>query len=139
MGRRRSSKGVLPPVRSGHAPIEDLGGYKAPLLFWITLDKRTVDEIHRKGFKEIEIQTPTGELIVKKVRPRNLFMGNKICIYKRSTGEWALRDFATDRRRHAKHVPEIVDIRDSEGHIIGRETKGMTGDRPRKRRRRRRR
>lgn len=133
MGRRRS-KGVLPPVKSGHAPLEDFGEYKVPLLFWITLDRHTVDEIHRKSLKKIELQTPTGEVVVKKVRPRNLFMGNRICIYKRSTDEWNLRDFAADRRKKARHSPEPIVVEDKNGRKIFYGYKGMSGDKHRKRR-----
>ena len=87
----------------------------------------------------MEFQTPTGEIIVKKVRPRNLFMDNRICIYKPSTGERALRDFVADRKRDARHSPERAEIRDREGELIGLEPKGITGDKPRRRKHRKKR
>lgn len=128
----RKSKGVLPPVKSGHAVLhvetgEGVG--RVPGLFWITLDKATLDKIHNVGYAKIIISLPTGEDVVKRVTPANLFMGNRICIYRRSTGEWALRNFSSDRKRKARHRPE-----EFEGVL-----KGMTGDMPRRRRRRRRR
>ena len=130
MSRRSRSKGVLPPIKSGHAVLHletSEGVEKIPGLFWIKLDRRAVDEIHEYGFKHIEVQVPTGETIVKRVTPANLYRGNQICIYRRSTGEWALRNFSSDRRRKARHRPEeFKGVR-----------KGMTGDKPRKKRKRR--
>jgi hypothetical protein len=131
MPRRRVRRGVEPPVKSGHAVIKvvskDGEVRRTPAIFWIKLSKEIVNEIHRNGAVRIPIVLPTGEEVIKRVTSDNLFQGNKIAIYRRSDGSWALRNFSRDRKIAAIHKPERI------GDVI----KGMTGDRPNKRKRHR--
>ena len=81
----------LPPVSCGHSKIIDS----------IPLTDSQLEELKKTGKTVVVIETDKG-ITVKEVRPSNVKNG-KVYYYLRSTGEIALRNFASDRERHARH------------------------------------
>lgn len=93
--------GRLPPVSSGHGRV-----------YSVKLSRRHLRELERVGRTVVRLtrgeveeisggKLKQGETLV--VRPSNVYRG-RIYVYLRSTGELALRNFPSDRRRGARHM-----------------------------------
>jgi hypothetical protein len=89
---RRPLKRKLPPVSTGHSPI--LGS--------IPLSDSQLTDLYRNGKTTVTIDVEGGPSVTKVVKPSNVKNG-KVYFYIRSNGQIALRNFASDQRRHARH------------------------------------